>query len=368
MNIGSDFETIDSLKKLQDSVQSLLNVSQERCQEARQLQTEADQVRDKLGEVRAVHKVLEGLKKQGDVQKLFADLQSAQESVTFFKSHYDSFSSAIEETLGLLQSIKTELPVRTDDAVFDSVSASPGQLLGDDDPEQFIHTFVQSLIKLGLQVEASDMVDTVCSIRQLRQNLLEQQNELAYQLSTASHYSTEFHQTKEWMELSIQQVEAFVRQNKDYSDQIAELSNAVQADVGQVAEQAHLVAERHHEFQEEFQKAQDLLLSVQNVQAEILKEQRQFYQQKVELESKIEAFQAQIGSTEFKTLMEKLLQQEKVNSGLDENLRYLLDEIASLKLENQILRSRVGECEIRLEGHKDVFKKLFENVKNRRRT
>jgi chromosome segregation ATPase len=224
----SDYETIDSLKALKDTIDTLQAECKHRLAMAQQLQSEAQDIQYRHDSINAIGEFIESVGGRSEFFALVQTLDQVVEPLETFQAHNQTLLDSIQDILSLFASLSEDQSlVVVQDHGFDSAE--------EDIAEVKDVSLLSSLGKLGLASTIIDVQKELKAARELTHQLKENRIEVSNQLNSVC---TEFRkldsQTQEAAEQLVQktvETESLYQDIKDLSSKIESTRNEIEATV-----------------------------------------------------------------------------------------------------------------------------------------
>ena len=304
MNTTTDFETITALNTLKDTVQELLTGVQGRLDQATELQRDAALVGSQIESICSVQRSVESLGGHEKMQEILTNLKATQEPLALFGERHEQLSDAIEETLCIVNHFKSSLSTVTNTSRKEDSTAATAKtqepLTSSNTEAQVAQSFVESLAKLGLTIEAISVLDTIAVLDTKRQELLEQQRTLEVQLSSAKDYSDEFQAVQSAINSIHQRVESISANTESYFAEITRVKAEIQANAKQTAKEVYLIQEGKGQLEEKLESVSQISIGVQEIYEHISKQKDAVEQQIKVLRQESTSFQQQFEQLDSK--------------------------------------------------------------------
>ena len=182
MKYQSDYATIESLKELKDTVDTLQTECQTRLERAQQLQSEAQAIQAQYDSINSIGEFIESIGGRVEFLTLVKTLDQVIEPLKTFQDQNQSLSSSIQDILGLFASLNS---VPSSDTVQEHGDSYLDSVEEDTSNPEEVH-LLSSLGKLGLTSIVVDVQKELQAAREVSLKLRESRLFLSDKLDSLS--------------------------------------------------------------------------------------------------------------------------------------------------------------------------------------
>ncbi len=238
MTYQSDYETIESLKTLKDTIDALQQECQTRLDRAQQLHSEAQVIQNQLhskaqviqdqySSIQSIEKSIESIGGRAEFQKLVQTLDQVIEPLKTFQKQNQNLSDSIQDILGLFASLNSSL---SSDTIQEHSDGHLDLAEEDHSTSEEAH-LLSSLGKLGLSSIVVDVQKELQAAQKVRLDLQEIRSSLSNKLDSLS---SDFKKLEPQIKDAIQQLNEKSAISDSLFHSVEEISRKIESDRNEI--------------------------------------------------------------------------------------------------------------------------------------